>query len=399
MMEERHRVPIKLLLDEFLNVHVVLRRLYVEPNQNLCQDVRCLGNLLKEDELHRLHHLWRPCPIVQEHIDQNVKSIQETLALVNGQEDLLYSPKTEQLSDSFLPVRFYHVSQSLDHVSEVPNLRELITAWIFWHLRRLWASVDQEFEHLVIPVIDSKLKRKAFALDSSVLSEGDLGLPLNWVALRERIAKMQIFTRSRQEQLLDGALIVLANHHQNWVPAVWVLPDFWFRLKRYRLPVLRIQAQMGHVFDERRLLSKYCWLVKSHQRYHRGSCFNMVVINNFHQNLLVALNAGSDEVLLKFHLVVERRYILRLESRELVHRLRLCVIELSWLLGESVTVELRVLSKLGLAELPAIPGRSFGRCVTAFFRSPFGSSGIIICLVLRQLFCSFGLLWCTSAHF
>ena len=149
---------------------------------------------------------------------------------------------------------------------------------------------------------------------------------------------------------------------------------------------------MGHVFDERRLLSKYCWLVKSHQRYHRGSCFNMVVINNFHQNLLVALNAGSDEVLLKFHLVVERRYILRLESRELVHRLRLCVIELSWLLGESVTVELRVLSKLGLAELPAIPGRSFGRCVTAFFRSPFGSSGIIICLVLRQLFCSFGLL-------
>ena len=124
-------MPIKLLLDEFLNVHVVLRRLYVEPNQNLCQDVRCLSNLLKEDELHRLHHLWRPCPIVQEHIDQNMKSIQETLALVNGQEDLLYSPKTEQLSDSFLPVRFYHVSQSLDHVSEVPNLRELITAWIF----------------------------------------------------------------------------------------------------------------------------------------------------------------------------------------------------------------------------------------------------------------------------
>lgn len=149
---------------------------------------------------------------------------------------------------------------------------------------------------------------------------------------------------------------------------------------------------MGHVFDERRLLSKYCWLVKSHQRYHRGSCFDMVVINNFHQNLLIALNAGSDEVLLKFHLVVERRYILRLESRELVHRLRLCIIELSWLLGESVTVELRVLSKLGLAELPAIPGRSFGCCVTAFFRSPFGSSGIIICLVLRQLFCSFGLL-------
>jgi len=93
-------------------------------------------------------------------------------------------------------------------------------------LRRLWASVDQEFEHLVIPVIDSKLKRKAFAFDSSVLSEGDLGLPLNWVALRERIAQMQIFTRSRQEQLLDGALIVLANHHQNWVPAVCVLPDF-----------------------------------------------------------------------------------------------------------------------------------------------------------------------------
>jgi len=148
---------------------------------------------------------------------------------------------------------------------------------------------------------------------------------------------------------------------------------------------------MGHVFDERRLLSKYCWLVKSHQRYHRGSCFDMVVVNDFHQNLLVALNAGSDEVLLKFHLVVERRDILRLESRELVHRLRSCIIELSRLLRESVTVELCVLS-IGLAELPAIPGRSFGCCVTAFFWSPFGSSGFIILLVLRQLFCSFGLL-------
>jgi len=129
MMEERHRVPIKLLLDEFLNVHVVLRRLYVEPNQNLRQDVRRLSNLLKEDDLHWLHLRWRPCPIVQEHVDQNMKSIQEALALINGQEDLLYSPKTEQLSDSVLPVRLYHVSQSLDHVSEVPNLRELITAW------------------------------------------------------------------------------------------------------------------------------------------------------------------------------------------------------------------------------------------------------------------------------
>jgi hypothetical protein len=121
MMEERHRVPIKLLLNEFLNL--VLRKLYVEPNQNLCQDVRCLINLIKEDVLHLLHVLWILCPIVQEHIDQNMKSIQETLALVNGQEDLLYSPKTEQLSDSFFPVRFYHVSQSLDHMSEVPNLR------------------------------------------------------------------------------------------------------------------------------------------------------------------------------------------------------------------------------------------------------------------------------------
>jgi hypothetical protein len=93
-------------------------------------------------------------------------------------------------------------------------------------LRRLRASVDQEFEHLVIPIIDSQLKRKAFAFDSSVLSKGYLGLPLNWVALRERIAKMQIFTRSRQEQLLDASLIVLANHHQNRVPAVCVLPGF-----------------------------------------------------------------------------------------------------------------------------------------------------------------------------
>jgi hypothetical protein len=195
-------------------------------------------------------------------------------------------------------------------------------------LRRLRASIDQEFEHLVIPIIDSQLKRKAFAFDSSVLRKGYLGLPLNWVALRERIAKMQIFTRSRQEQLLDASLIVLANHYQNRVPAVCVLPGFRFRLKRYWLPVLRLQAQMGHVFDERILLSKYCWLVKSHQRYHRGSCFNMVVINNVHQNLLVALNAGSDKVLLKFHLlfrVLERGYILRLEGGELelVHRLRL----------------------------------------------------------------------------
>ena len=150
---------------------------------------------------------------------------------------------------------------------------------------------------------------------------------------------------------------------------------------------------MGHVFDERRLLSKYCWLVKSHQRYHRGSCFNMVVINNLHQNLFVALNAGSDEVLLKFRLVLERGYILRLESGELVHRLRLCIIELSWLLGESVSVELQILSKSGLAELPAVPGRSLGRsCVTAFSWSSFAPSAILLGLVLRHLFGSFGLL-------
>ena len=88
------------------------------------------------------------------------------------------------------------------------------------------ASIDQEFEHLVIPIIDSELKSKAFAFDSSVLSKGNLSLPLNWVALRERIAEMQIFTRSRQEQLLDASLVVLANHHQNRVPAICVLPDF-----------------------------------------------------------------------------------------------------------------------------------------------------------------------------
>lgn len=117
-------MPVKLLLDEFLNL--VLRKLHIEPNQNRSQDVRCLLNLVKEDLLHFLHILWilvHMCFVVKEHIDQNMKSIQETLALVDGQEDLLYSPKTEQLSNSFCPVRVYHVSQSLDHVPKVPNLR------------------------------------------------------------------------------------------------------------------------------------------------------------------------------------------------------------------------------------------------------------------------------------
>ena len=60
---------------------------------------------------------------MKEHIDQNMESVQETLALVDGQEDLLHSSEAEQLSNAFGPVRLYHVSQSLDHVSEVPNLR------------------------------------------------------------------------------------------------------------------------------------------------------------------------------------------------------------------------------------------------------------------------------------
>lgn len=114
-------MPIKLLLDEFLDF--VLRKLYVEPNQNLGQDVRCLIDLIKEDGPHVLHVLWILCPIVQEHLDQNMKSIQEALGLVDGQEDLLHSSETEQLSDSFFPVGFDHISQSLDHMSEVPNLR------------------------------------------------------------------------------------------------------------------------------------------------------------------------------------------------------------------------------------------------------------------------------------
>jgi len=142
---------------------------------------------------------------------------------------------------------------------------------------------------------------------------------------------------------------------------------------------------MSHVFDERILLSKLYWLIKSHQRYHRGSCFNMVVVNNVHQNLLVALNTGSHEVLLKFNLlglVLERGYIQFLESRklELVHRLR----KLSWLLRESITFELLPPS---LAELPTISRRGLGSSsVGAFFRSPFLS------LFIRQLLCRFGLL-------
>ena len=214
MVEEGHWVPVKLVLNELLNL--VLRKLHVEPNQNRSQDVRCLLNLVKEDLLHILHILWilvHRWFVVKEHIDQNMESIQETLALVDGEEDLLYSSEAEQLSDSVCPVRFYHVSQSLDHVPEVPNLRQLIAAWIFWHLRLLRASVDEEFEHMLIPIVDGKLEGKAFAFDSSVLSKGHLCLPLNCVALWKRISKMQILTRSRQQQLLDASLIVLANHY------------------------------------------------------------------------------------------------------------------------------------------------------------------------------------------
>ena len=79
-------------------------------------------------------------------------------------------------------------------------------------MRLLWASVDEEFEHMLIPVVDGKLERKAFAFDSSALGEGHLRLPLNCVALRKRISKMQILTRSRQQQLLDASLVVLADH-------------------------------------------------------------------------------------------------------------------------------------------------------------------------------------------
>jgi len=144
---------------------------------------------------------------------------------------------------------------------------------------------------------------------------------------------------------------------------------------------------MSHVLDERILLSKCCWLIKSHQRYHRGSCFNMVVVNDVHQNLLVALNTGSDKVLLKFHLlllVLERGYIQFLESRkvQLAHRLRK-----SWLLRESIAFELLPPS---LANLP-ISGRSLGcSSISAFFRSPF--LAIFPSLFIRQLLCRFGLL-------
>lgn len=141
---------------------------------------------------------------------------------------------------------------------------------------------------------------------------------------------------------------------------------------------------MSHILDERILLSKCCWLIKSHQRYHRSSCFNMVVINNVHQHLLIALNTGPDKVLLKCHLVLECGYILFTERRkvELAHRLRK-----SWLLRESVAFELLPPS---LAHLP-ISRRSL-RCssIGAFFRSPF--LAIFPSLFIRQLLRRFGLL-------
>lgn len=82
----------------------------------------------------------------------------------------------------------------------------------------------------------------------------------------------------------------------------------------------------------------------------------MVVVDDVHQNLLVALNAGPHEVLLEFSLlglVLEGAYIQFLENRKLklVHRLR----KLSGLLREGVNLKLLPPS---LAKLPAIPGRS-----------------------------------------
>ena len=147
---------------------------------------------------------------------------------------------------------------------------------------------------------------------------------------------------------------------------------------------------MSHILNEWILLSKNCWLIKSHYRYHCCPCFNMIVVNNVHQHLLVALNTGSEKVLLKFRLVSEHCDILFLEGgeAELVHRLRKLSL---WLLRESVAFKLLASS---LAQLTSISrGCLWSSGVCALFGSPFLS--LFIC----QLFRRFGLLWCTSAHF